>query len=202
MRTRQAVWFGAAVCLVMALAAAPASAQQRSGFWFGIGAGVGSMDVNCDDCGTDDERETSGVAYIQGGWAFSEHLLLGVELNAWAKKFEDDDIGAEAQINIYNALGTLTFYPTNGGFFVKGGAGVAIMDMDLDLEGINATIDMGKGLALVGGVGFDIPVGRVAVTPAVTYWYGATGDMRFMNTPVLSGVRHNAVTATIGIKFP
>jgi hypothetical protein len=202
MRNAVAAWCGSAVCLVLLVAAAPASAQERSGFWFGGGVGFGSADVTCDDCGDEGDRENSGVAYLQAGWTFTEHLLIGAEVNAWAKKFDDPDIGGDVQVNIYNVLATATYYPTNAGFFVKGGAGMAFFDMDFDMSGISAKIDLGKGLGVIAGAGYDIPVGRVAITPAVNYWYGQTGDLTFMNEALLTGVKHNVITATIGIKFP
>lgn len=39
-----------------------ATAQEREGFWIGVGGGIGSADLRCDDC--DAGRESSGVGYL------------------------------------------------------------------------------------------------------------------------------------------
>ena len=201
MRTRIAVAAGALWMFVF-LAVGQASAQEREGGWFGVGAGWGSADLTCDDCGSGGSRQNSGVFVVNGGYTVNPKVLVGAELNLWTKSYTDPELSGTVGVNFYNILGTATFYPARNGFFLKGGAGVAFFDMDLKASGFSATVDMGKGLGLIVGGGFDIPAGRIAITPAVNYWYANTGDLTFEGETLLGGVKHNVITVTIGVKFP
>jgi len=118
---------------LIAVLAADASAQERSGGWFGVGGGWGSANLACDECGGDSERQSSGVIYFNGGYTVNERLLAGAEFNLWTKTFEDPEFGT-ADVNFYNLLGTVTAYPAAGRFFIKGGAGVGFFGMDLKME--------------------------------------------------------------------
>jgi len=199
MRVRTVI--GIVVLGLLLVAPRTASAQARSGGWVGFGGGVGSAGGTCDDCESDD-RETGGVGYVNAGVTVSPNLLLGAEFNLWTKKYVDPDFGGEAQVNFYNLLGTATIYPSSGGFFLKGGAGVAFSDIDIKDSGLSITFDMGRGLALIGGAGIDLPVGRVVLTPAVNYWFGSTGDLKYEGEALLSGMKHNVLAFTVGVKWP
>jgi hypothetical protein len=181
---------------------ANAAAQNRERLWFGVGGGFGSAGVSCSDCGNTD-REGSGSFYVKGSWTLNPRTLLGVELNAWTKNATIED-GLEGALNFYNIAGTLTYYPrTTTNFFVKGGAGIAIIDMDVSGTGSSTNIDLGKGLGVIVGAGYDIPLGRrVALTPAVNFWYGQPGDLQVLGEPVASKWKQNVVDFTIGITFP
>ena len=177
-----------------------ATAQEREGFWFGIGAGVGLAEIRCDDCDTG--RENGGVGNIRLGWTLNEHLLLGGEVNAWAKTFAlEEDLTATAKL--YNVSATLTYYPkVTSGFFVKGGAGVSGASMDFDLARTNVTVEVGTGPGLFAGAGYDLRVGRrISVTPAVNVWHGQLGDVTLSGAPLLNNWKHNVVDFTLGITF-
>lgn len=199
MRIRTVV--GMVVLGLVLVAPGTANAQPRSGGWIGFGGGVGSAGLTCDDCESD-SRETSGVVYVNAGVTMSPKMLLGAEFNLWSKKSNDVDFGGEAQVNFYNLLGTATFYPGSGGFFVKGGAGVAFFDTDIKSSGLSLTLDMGKGLAVIGGAGVDVPLGRLMLTPAVNYWYANTGDLTYEGDALLTGMKHNVLAFTVGVKWP
>lgn len=166
-----------------------------------VGAGWGSADLSCDDCGSGGWRENSGVASFGGGFTVNRNVLVGAEFNLWTKSYVDPEFGS-ADVNFYNLLGTVTVYPSAGGFFVKGGAGLAVFDMDIKASGVSMTLDMGKGLGVLVGGGYDVPVGRVAVSPAVSYWYGKTGDLKYGGETFASGVSHNVLAVTVSLKFP
>lgn len=186
------------------LTAAPAAAQTRDGFVFGIGLGVGSAQAECDQCGDEDRRNGVG-GNVRAGWFLNPHLLLGGELNVWARR--EDVAGAESWLYMYNASATVTLYPSAAsGFFVKGGAGVAYLDTDLEVADRVFELELGRGPGWVVGAGYDIPLGRVAVTPAVNVWGGRIGDLRAraLGAPVgaLTGWTQQVVDVTIGITFP
>lgn len=199
MRIRTVI--GVVVLGLLLVAPGAAQAQNRSGGWVGFGGGLGSASVTCDDCGSD-SRETGGVVYVNAGVTMSPNVLLGAEFNLWSKKSKDPDFGGEAQVNFYNLLGTATIYPSGGGFFVKGGAGVAFFDTDIKSSGLSLTLDMGKGLGVIGGAGIDVPMGRIVITPAVNYWYASTGDLKFEGEAILTGMKHNVLAFTVGVKWP
>ncbi len=193
-----------AIGLACFLGSDDASAQTRKGFWFGIGGGLGSADAKCDDCGGGD-RETGGSAYLNGGHALNERLLLGVEFNIWSKTYEVPGLDdASAGVNLYNVSGTLTFYPhTSGGFFLKGGGGVSLLDLELRAAGSTLTAELGKGPGMIVGAGYDIPLGRrIAITPGLNYRYGRIGDVQMLGEPIATGWRNNVIDFTVGITFP
>jgi len=188
------------------LAAAPASAQTRSGFLFGIGGGIGSADASCDQCGDDEDDRRNGLAgNVRAGWFLTPHLLFGGDLNVWARR--EDVAGAESWLYMYNASATVTLYPSaSSGFFLKGGAGVAYLDTDLEVADRVFELELGRGPGWVVGAGYDIPLGRVALTPAVNVWGGRIGEVRAraLGAPVgaLTGWTQQVVDVTIGITFP
>ena len=188
--------------LALSWAAVPsiATAQEREGFWIGLGGGIGSAEIRCDDC--DGGRESGGVGNIRLGWTLNSNLLLGAEVNLWNKTFAlEEDVTATA--NLYNLSGTLTYYPkVTSGFFVKGGAGASVADIDFDLAGTNVTVDVGTGPGLLAGAGYDLRVGqRILITPAVNVWYGQLGDVSLAGAPFLNNWKHNVIDFTLGITF-
>ncbi len=182
-----------------------ASAQTRDGFLFGIGAGVGSATGSCDQCGDDDDRKNGVAGSVRAGWFVNPRLLLGGELNVWARREDVADV--ESWLYMYNASATLTFYPsTASGFFVKGGGGVAYLDTDLEAFDRVFELELGRGPGWVVGAGYDIPLSRrVALTPAVNVWGGRIGEVRAraLGAPVgaLTGWTQQIVDVTIGVTF-
>ena len=167
----------------------PGQERKHEGFWIGGGLGYGSANQSCDGCGSTD-AESSVSGFLRLGGTLSEQLLLGVESDGWVKNID----------GVNNTLGNLSgavyFYPSRtAGLFLKGGAGMA---------GYSATdagekVD-GYGLGLIGGVGYDIPIGRhSALTPVVSFNYGDLGDLKFHGTAVASGVKQTVVQVALSI---
>jgi hypothetical protein len=182
-------------CLASASAASAAHPQERHGFWITLGGGVGSAQISCDDCPSD--RETDVVGHVALGGTLNEHLLVGADINLWSKEQEG------VTVNLYNALATLTIYPqASSGFFLKAGAGLSFADNDLREGSTTITLDFGNGLGLVAGAGYDVRVGRnISITPAVSYWYGRHGDVKFMGETIFGNWKHNVVDFTVGVTF-
>jgi len=67
---------------------------------------------------------------------------------------------------------------------------------------VTVNVDLGKGFAAIAGGGYDIPVGRLMITPAVNYWYGQTGDAKILGETLFTGMKHNVISATVGVKWP
>ena len=132
-------------------ASAQANPQTRDGFWISFGFGGGSL--GCDDC---DDR-LNGVHFnLKMGGTLSQRLLIGGEINGWSKT--EDDV----TFTVTNVGPVLLFYPNaSGGFFLKGGIGLATAELDVGVRDIE---ESGIGLTL--GLGYDARVGRkFALTP-------------------------------------
>jgi hypothetical protein len=182
-------------CLASASVASAGHPQERHGFWINLGSGVGSAQISCDDCPSD--RETAVVGHVALGGTLNERLLIGADINLWSK--EQDGV----TVNLYNALATLTFYPqASSGFFLKAGAGLSFADNDLREDSTTLTLDFGNGLGLVAGAGYDVRVWRKAsITPAVSFWYGRHGDVKFAGETLFGNWKHNVVDFTVGVTF-
>jgi hypothetical protein len=189
-----------AAVLLVAGPAGPAAAQGRSGFWVGGGVGVGSAEVAIDDI----ELDRSGVAvlHLDGGWTLSPQVLIGVRVDSLGLRLTDSATGLISQkAAVVDLLGTLTFYPkADSGWFVRVGVGGTFIE-DLDDEG---PLDVhGRGLSMMAGLGYDIPLGRYfAVTPAVSYRFGRVDDLslsgRFFSSEEW---RHDVLAATVSLTF-
>jgi hypothetical protein len=132
-------------------AAAQGNPQTREGFWINFGFGIGSL--GCDDC---DDRVNGTTAHLRMGGTLSQRLLLGGEVNAWAKE------EAGVTLSVAHVVPVLIFYPdANGGFYLKGGLGLTAVELD-----VGAISGEENGIGLILGLGYDARVGRnFALTP-------------------------------------
>jgi hypothetical protein len=193
------------VLLVGTLVAWPnvAAAQDRDGLWGGIGAGWGSATVTSDETGdADNDRESSGVLYINVGGTLNEHLLLGVEFDMWSKTVPLET-NLDGKLKMYNLDATLTVYPSaRAGFFLKGGVGLSLLNLELVGPASSLKLDMGNGLGLIAGMGYDIPLGgSVSLTPGLNYWRGNLGDLHVADQTSFSNWKQNVFDVTLGLTF-
>ncbi len=145
----------------------------------GVGVGVGSLGSSPNAAQSD--RERTVIGYFNFGWSIDQHWSLGFD----AGGTESVRAAGFARTVPYNISGTLTYYPrTSSGFFIKGGAGGSFLDMDIvDEFGTVARINLGTGLGLIAGTGWDVYLGRrFWLTPAVNVRYGRPGDLIFGRT--------------------
>lgn len=164
------------------MASAPTAA--RSGFHFSVGLGAGSMGASCDQC-TDNpfvDRLNGLSGFVQLGGALTPQLVLTGEFMGWVSN--DDPVFRRVAGLSVAVLG----YPNpNSGFFVKGALGGvrAIVENDFLLVETNAWM-------ATTGVGYDIPVGSVMITPYLNYVrsFGGTTDVNGLTSP--SAVLPNA----------
>jgi len=161
-----------ALLLLLALAflsVEPAAAQHpqiREGFWISGGPSFGSLDLGCDACETD--RESGLTLLLAMGGTLGEGLLLGGEIEGWAKEIEGVDL------TVGHLSGVVYWYPRpSGGLFLKGGAGIAVYSADAGPLGD----DEDSGLGLHAGVGYDVRVGRnLSLTPTAGVFWGEFGS--------------------------
>ena len=164
--------------LITSAAAAQEGSSRRSGFWLNVGLGWGSADFNCDGCDTD--RESGVTGQLALGGTLSPQLLIGVETNGWYK--EED--------GVKSLLGTsfaavAYYYPiAERDLFLKGGVGLASYLFD------NGSVEDDQGISVLGGVGYDVPIGaNASITPVATFQYGTLGDANG-----LEGVSQNIIS--------
>ena len=139
---------------------AAAQAPAREGFFIGFGLGWGSLGI--EDA---DEREGGAAAYIMIGGALSPRVLLGAESSGWYKEEQGVTVTSS------NLSAVAYVYPNPmGGIFLKGGLGVATLEVDAGSLG--SASDSGLGLTV--GAGYDIGFGgRFALTPFASFLYGS-----------------------------
>jgi hypothetical protein len=149
----------------LALLATTASAQQaqaRQGFWVGGGMGYGSLGLSCSGC-ADVGREGGLSGYAKLGGTLRQNILLGVEMNGWTKS------EAGGRVTMGNFSGAAYWYPMpTQGLFIKAGAGYSMLSVD---DGVSTADDSGFGV--LGGVGYDVRVGRnLSITPVANWFRG------------------------------
>lgn len=210
-------WFALTVMVAGFVLPSSALAQDREGFWFGLGGGYGGAALTCINCESDG-REAGGLAYFKLGWTLNPRILIGSEIQIWQKEVAIDTsaLGSTvASIGIVNNSAILAFYPKkSSNFFVKGGVGLSYTSY-CDMPDFDCGIDVGQGFGpiLAAGTGYDIRLARrVAVTAALDYWYGGQGllKLRRVGPQELYGPqgRHrpqgtqNGIAATLGVTFP
>ena len=186
---------GVLTCLGVTTASA-GHPQERQGFWIALGFGYGWADASCSLC---DEADGEGAStgLLRLGWALNQKVLLGGEFDFWWKERSEDTLF------LYDAVLTVTFYPREtSGFFVRGGIGGSGADTGARIGNTTVTTELGSGLGLLAGAGYDIRVGRkISITPALTYWTGRSMDLRFENTTLTEEWHHNVVDITVAVTF-
>lgn len=139
--------------LALALSAGEAAAQRpqtREGFWIGFGLGFASF--HCESC---DDREPGGAFMVKLGGSVSQKVLIGFEANSWLKEEEPYTL---SQTNL-NAV--VYFYPSaTGGFHLKGGIGLAVLNLEADLGGGFSFTETETGGGILLGLGYDARIGR------------------------------------------
>ena len=184
--------------LCVLLVPANVAAQERKGFWFEFETGRGAFDVSAG--GLNSSREWTQAYAIGLGWALRPNLLAGLHVRGSELDVTGD---LDAQVDVYNVMGGLTYYPRPAsGFFVRGAGGGSFIDLTLNAQGTTLNATVGKGLGLSGGIGYDIYLGHsLSVTPGVTVWYGQAGDIQFIGQTLFTDWKHNGIDLTIGISF-
>lgn len=149
---------------MLTLAASTLAAQEKprhDRFWFafGLGGGWNAFNVDLEPVSRkwhiDFDGPRGAAGYFRLGGTVNQHVLFGGE----ALVFWRDD---SRDIERVNVTASALFYPgSNGGFFLKGGFGVAGSEDERgDHSGVGTTI----------GTGFDLRIGRnMFVTPNVDF---------------------------------
>jgi hypothetical protein len=113
--------------------------------------------------GATDKSPLLGINLVNAGVALSPTLLLGGSASAVAQFGKI--AGNDTHLQINNYLATLTWFPAEKGFFLRGGAGLSNIFIDT-----GTSSDTVHGFGVLVGAGFAIPVGlRHNITFTVDY---------------------------------
>ena len=180
--------------LVLMAAAAPLLSQERGGLFFGLGLGYGSNWVSCDQC--ESTRADGFAGYFRIGGFLNDNVGLGFESNGWFGQVERSDVWSS------NWSGVVYFYPGGGNLLLRGGIGAAYLQASFDaLPPFGSTIQTAWGFGATAGIGYDFPVGFVAVLhPVVNVNYGSYGTIRTPNGD-LTGVNSLVLQLALGLTF-
>ena len=197
MRRSSRIVFTLAVAL--GLASTSLVAQDRGSFFFGIGAGYGSSWISCDQgpvpetCAS--TTQSSGFAgFFKIGAHLSNTLGLGFESNGWFGSVQSADVWAS------NFSGVVYLYPGGGNLMLRGGLGVASAEIAVNC-GISSCISRETGFGATIGIGYDFPVGFVAVlNPVINLNYGNYGTVRTSGGDI-TGVSNLILQLAVGLTF-
>jgi len=145
---------------------ASAAEPDRSGnlwsHWYvgaGIGPGFGAkyrlngQSVTFSDSLQTDKSGLGAVNFVNAGITLSPNFLFGLSGSAVGQSGKV--AGNDAQLRISNFLATLTWFPAEKGFFVRGGAGLSSILIDTGVSSERA-----NGFGVLVGAGYVLPVAR------------------------------------------
>lgn len=197
MRVISGLVFASALC--SSLGATAGAAQERGGFFFGIGAGYGSNWISCSQgpapgtCAS--TIQANGFAgFFKIGAHLSQTIGLAFESNGWFGSVESSDLWQS------NFSGVAYFYPGGGNLMLRGGLGLASAQFSFP-TGVTRLISTETGFGATIGVGYDFPVGFVAVlNPVVNLNYGNYGTITTVDGTV-TGVSTLVLQLAVGLTF-
>ena len=161
-------WIMASVfCLTAPIGAQAPASSGHSGFHAAIGAGYGSMAFTCNVCS--DTRESSTALMLRVGGAVRPDLVLSAEVTGWTNGLS---LGTESVTWIDLVA---QYYPVpTGGFFLKGGLGVAAISSNTVPNGAGFLKFDTKSVGGVIGIGFDVRLSKgFSLTPFLDLLYAA-----------------------------
>ena len=154
----------------------------REGFLLGFNLGGGSAQGQVEGDGfevsTDDRVGGVGVG-LRLGYAVRPDLVLGVESGGWGRQEDVILFGSEVTTTTTVVVSALaaTWYPGEGGFFLRGGIGVGTYTETAELGNLEAEVsDSGLGLLLA--LGYEWRLGtRFALGPQLDFGYVNLGEV-------------------------
>lgn len=176
--------------LLLTLAPDLVAQPLRQGFGGGIGLGIGSAQVTCDDC--DDSRESGLSGFLRLGGYVTPGLLLGLESNGWVRS----EAGVDEQLGYLS--GVAVVYPdSRQTWFFKGGLGYSMHRAESATDELTVS-----GVAVSVGTGVDIPLSRsVALSPYANYLRTFSGTVRLNGVDAGLTVGVNVIQAGLAVTW-
>jgi hypothetical protein len=188
MRLSRLVCAGAALLFLAPTIAKAQEGQEgqeghpHRGFWIGFGIGGGSAKTDGAE-----ESLAGGVVYLRLGGTVGQKWLLGGEAMGWGRNQDGVSYGRG------NTTFTAMFYPSQrGGLYLKGGVGVAYVDVSTELFGAGVSFSE-AGFGSTFGLGWDIRLGNnIYLTPNL--------DWMFQSIQILESTQNtNLLVLTVGL---
>ena len=176
------LWLCLLLCLVPASALAqgappspPSQPTDVSRLWFVAGAGSGTLRGHCNDCVADFPFRHGPAIVGNAGYRVSERLDVGADL-FWMQWTNDS---GKIRATAYTAVAQFRPWSSQG-FFLKGGAGMALVRNWVRTTGSNP--DDSMALAVVFGGGWEFHrKKRVGYQLFASQHVGALGDLQTVN---------------------
>jgi hypothetical protein len=195
-------------CLLLAGAAlfmaAPVFAQspiggagepaRRHGVHFSVGAGASSVSATCAGCQIDlvKDRITGFSGVLQLGGYVTPRLAIAGEFSGWIK---NDDL---LDRRIASASLVMLAYPSaRAGFFLKSGIGGMRAVIENDAGFLQTT-----AFASQLGLGYDIPLGAISLTPYANMIWTFGGETNFSGVGLPETVSPNALQVGLAFSVP
>lgn len=150
--------------------------RAGNGFWAGIGIAAGVARVGCDICRG--QRNVSTSLQLRAGGSVGRTLLIGVEGNGFVKNNADPGV----RHIMAGLAGVVYWYPNPSGvrYYVKAGLGpVWFRAEDSDVPAGSEPDLPITSRALGGhfGIGYELPMGRVSLTPFFNFTGSVYGSL-------------------------
>ena len=143
--------------------------HSRESYVIGVGVGGGVANVDIVDVTGEDNDENGGVGYFRFGRAVGDNLILGLEASGWGA--EKTVNGEETDWALGHFSATLTWFPGNGGTYLRGGAGFAGTEVKT-VQGGRTVSKEEDGFAMLGALGYEWRVSKhLALGPQIEYVY-------------------------------
>ncbi len=188
-----------AVSLVSPVQVHAQSADSTRGGWGEFALGYGSLHAFSGASGGG--RHMDGYSFLFGGGITRSRLYAGVVLDIWQHRFPD---GETETANITVTASALYYLTGRGGLFLEGGLGLSDYRMlkglhgGLLFESADTTYFKGFGFTGTLGIGRDVQIGWLVLSPRLAYVYGAPRTLHSPNgTAVATGSMQHMLEVSI-----
>ena len=167
---------GVSLLLTVASARAEIYPQTRTGWFIGLGTGVGNAGF-----ASDPDRETGAAGSFRAGYSISEQWGLGLESNAWRKEVENTTF-------TFNVAGpAIYFHPANGGLVLRGGVGMGSVHASASSGSLTVSAS-DSGLGLTAGAAYEFRIMRTfSLGPQIDFGWmsidsgGSNDEINYVN---------------------
>ena len=207
MRTRRwmfAITFWVSITLATVARSQP-NEHARDGFLMGfnIGGGSAQLEIDADSVEVSSDDRFGGVAgNFRIGFAVSPTLIIGLESSAWVREEEIEGFGDELTQTNTLAVGAFaaTWYPGQGGFFLRGGIGFGTYQEEVASGSVTVTFRE-TGFGVLAATGYEWRLTRsFALGPQLDLAYVDVGDIEFETidgTVVDADIKFDYVNLTV-----
>jgi hypothetical protein len=178
-----------AALLLLALAVAPASAQESppssartpkrgGGLWVDAGVGYGHLRLACATCSTVVAANGTAVT-VSAGFTPAQNVLLGLQAQQWSSS------GGTLAQRVSSLIAVVQWYPWPAtGFFMRAGNGIVRGPVAPQAAGAQPSSTQGTGVGFALGVGYDVKVNRrLGLTVQAATDISALGDLTINGRP-------------------